>query len=147
MWTDVADHVVVETYPLAADFFTVQTLTFRTVYVFVALKHPRREIVHWNVTAHPTAAWVRQQIFEATPWGAAPRFLIHDRDRNYGGDFAMRARAIGIETVLTAVPRTSGERARGTGDRDDPPRVSRSSDRAQRGASPPSAPAVRHLLQ
>ena len=43
--------------------------------------------------------------------------------------------------------RTSGERARGTGDRDDPSRVSRTSDRAQRGASPPSAPAVRDLLQ
>lgn len=38
----------------AADFFTVQTLTFRTLYVFVLLGHQRRQIVHWNVTAHPT---------------------------------------------------------------------------------------------
>ena len=87
----------------AADFFTVQTLTFRTLYVFVVLGHQRREIVYWNVTAHPTAAWVWQQIIEATPWSTTPRFLIRDRDRGYGGDFVRRARAIGIQTVLTPV--------------------------------------------
>ena len=36
-------------------------------------------------------------------WGSAPRFLIRDRDRNYGGDFVRRARASGIETVLSPV--------------------------------------------
>jgi transposase InsO family protein len=87
----------------AADFLVVQTLTFRTLYVFVLLDHERREIVHWNVTAHPNADWVWRQIIEATPWGSAPRYLIRDRDRNYGGDFVRRARAIGIETVLSPV--------------------------------------------
>jgi transposase InsO family protein len=87
----------------AADFFTVQTLTFRTLYVFVLLGHERRHIVHWNVTAHPTAPWVWRQIIEATPWNTTPRFLIRDRDRSYGGDFVRRARAIGIETVLTPI--------------------------------------------
>ena len=65
----------------AADFFTVQTLSFRTLYVFVLLGHQRRQIVHWNVTAHPTAPWVWRQIIEGTPWGTTPRFLIRDRDR------------------------------------------------------------------
>ena len=87
----------------AADFFTVQTLTFRTLYIFVLLGHQRRQIVHWNVTAHPTAPWVWRQIIAATPWGAGPRFLIRDRDRSYGGDFALRARTIGIEPVLTPI--------------------------------------------
>ncbi len=87
----------------AADFFTVQTLTFRTLYVFVLLGHERRRIVHWNVTQHPTAPWVWRQLIQATPWGSVPRFLIRDRDRNYGGDFVRRARAIGIETVLTPI--------------------------------------------
>ena len=87
----------------AADFFTVQTLTFRTLYVFVVLGHGRRRIVHWNVTAYPNAEWVWRQIIEATPWGSRPRFLIRDRDRSYGGDFVRRAGAIGIETVLTPI--------------------------------------------
>ena len=59
--------------------------------------------MHFNVTAHPTAPWVWRQMLEATPWGQQPRYLIRDRDRSYGGAFIGKARAIGIETVLTAV--------------------------------------------
>jgi len=68
------------------DFFTVPTATFRVLFVFVVLSHPRRRIVHLNVTAHPTAAWTAQQLREAWPWDTAPRFVIHDRDRIYGVD-------------------------------------------------------------
>ena len=57
----------------AADFFTVPTLTFRTLYVFVVIAHERRQIMHVNVTDHPTAAWVWRQMIQATPWGTAPR--------------------------------------------------------------------------
>lgn len=67
--------------------------------VFVLLSHDRRRIVHWNVTAHPTAPWVWRQIVQATPWGSSPRFLIRDRDRSYGADFVARAAGIGIEAV------------------------------------------------
>ena len=87
----------------AADFFTVQTLTFKTLYVFFFFTHARRRIVHFNVTAHRTAPWVWRQLLEATPWGQQPRYLIRDRDRSYGGAFIGKARAIGIKTVLTAV--------------------------------------------
>jgi putative transposase len=42
--------------------------------------HGRRRIVHFNVTAHPAAAWVVQQLREAFPFETAPRHLIFDRD-------------------------------------------------------------------
>ena len=84
----------------ASDLFTVQTMTFRTLYVFFLIAHDRREIVYWNVTRHPTAPWVWRQLLQATPWGQRPRYLIRDRDACYG-DFVLRARAIRIETVLT----------------------------------------------
>ena len=87
----------------AADRFTVQTLTFRTLYVFVVIDHDRRRIRHWNVTEHPNAPWIWQQMIEATAWGQQPGFLIRDRDRSYGGDFIARARRLGIETILTPV--------------------------------------------
>ena len=96
----------------------VQTLTFQTLYVFFLIAHDRRPIVHFNVTDHPKAEWVWRQLIEATPWGEGPRFLIRDRDRSYGGDFVVRARRIGIETVLTpiATPQANGiaERLVGT---------------------------------
>jgi transposase InsO family protein len=87
----------------AADFFTVQTLTFKTLYVLLFITHDRRELVHLAVTAHPTAAWVWCQLIAATPWGRAPRYLVRDRDGAYGGDFVGRARGVGIETLLTPV--------------------------------------------
>jgi putative transposase len=85
----------------AADLLTVQTLTFRTLYVLFFISHGRRELVHVRVTAHPTAAWVWRQLIEATSWGRRPNHLIRDRDRVYGRDFASRAKALGIQTLLT----------------------------------------------
>jgi hypothetical protein len=46
----------------AADLLTVQTLTFRTVYVLVLVSHARRDLVHLNVSASPTAAGPSQRI-------------------------------------------------------------------------------------
>jgi transposase InsO family protein len=87
----------------AADLLTVQTLTFRTLYVLVFVSHARRELVHLNVTANPSAAWVWRQLIAATPWGRTPRYLVRDRDAVYGRDFVARARGLGTETVLTPV--------------------------------------------
>ncbi|MGD0948697.1 MAG: hypothetical protein ABSA52_14885 [Candidatus Binatia bacterium] len=50
----------------AMDFFTVPTLTFRLLYVLFVVQHARRKVLHVNVTAHPTAAWVSQQLREAS---------------------------------------------------------------------------------
>jgi hypothetical protein len=77
----------------AADLFTVPTVTFKTLYVLVFIAHGRRELVHVNVTANPTAAWVWRQLIEATPWGQQPRHLLRDRDAVYGCDFRQRAGA------------------------------------------------------
>ena len=87
----------------AADLLTVQTLTVKTLYVLVFVRHARRELVHLNTAASPTAAWVWRQVIAATPWGRTPRFLIRDRDAVYGRDFAPRARRLGIATVFTPI--------------------------------------------
>jgi putative transposase len=46
---------------IACDFFTVPTVTFRNLFVFVVLHHGSRQILHVNVTAHPTAEWTAQR--------------------------------------------------------------------------------------
>ncbi len=84
------------------DFFTVPTATFRILYVFVMLSHDRRHIVHFNVTAHPTAQWTAQQLFEAFPFDTAPRYLLRDRDAIYGDMVQRRIKSLGIEEVVTA---------------------------------------------
>jgi transposase InsO family protein len=87
----------------AADLLTVQTLTFRTLYVLAFIAHDRRELVRVNVTATPTAAWVWHQLIEATPWGQTPRHLLHDHDAVYGRDFRQRARRIGMDAMATPI--------------------------------------------
>jgi hypothetical protein len=74
----------------AADLLTVPTLTFKTLYVLVFIAHGRRELVHVNMTANPTAAWVWRQLIEATPWGTKPQHLLRDRDAVYGRDHHIR---------------------------------------------------------
>ncbi|MGB5603653.1 MAG: hypothetical protein WBO14_14585 [Gammaproteobacteria bacterium] len=69
---------------VSLDFFTVPTATFRILYVFLVLRHDRREVVHFNVTEHPTAQWTAQQMVEAFPWDPAPSHLLRDRDKIYG---------------------------------------------------------------
>jgi transposase InsO family protein len=82
---------------------TVQTLTFKTLYVLVFIAHRPRELVHADVTANPTAAWVWRQLVEATPWGRKPRHLLRDRDAVYSRDFRAHANRIGIDAIATPV--------------------------------------------
>ena len=49
----------------AFDFFIVPTVTFQLLYCFFVIEHGRRRILHFNVTRHPTAEWVVQQLREA----------------------------------------------------------------------------------
>jgi transposase InsO family protein len=84
------------------DFFVVPTLTFKVLYVFIVLSHDRRRILHVNVTRHPTAKWTAHQILEAFPYDEAPRFLHRDRDSIYGPAFRHRAKALGIDEVISA---------------------------------------------
>jgi len=68
----------------AIDFFTVITLGFQVLYVFLVLDHARREVRHFAVTAHPSMEWVIQQLREAMPFGEQPRYLFRDNDGIYG---------------------------------------------------------------
>src|SRR5947209_5971906 len=92
------------------DFFTVPTIRFQILYVFLVLAHDRRRILHFAVTAHPTAEWSIQQLREAFPWDSAPQYLLRDRDRIFGKEFVDQVKAMGIKQVLSA-PRSPWQRA------------------------------------
>ena len=95
---------------VSIDFFTVPTIRFQVLYVFLVLAHDRRRIVHFNVTAHPTAEWTGQQLRNAFPFDQLPRYLLRDRDAIFGQDFREQVRDMGIEEVLSA-PRSPWQRA------------------------------------
>ena len=87
---------------VSIDFFTVPTITMKILFVFLVLEHRRRQVLHFNVTEHPSAAWTSQQIVEAFAEREAPRYLIRDRDGVYGHDVRLRIASLQIEEVLTA---------------------------------------------
>jgi transposase InsO family protein len=80
----------------AIDMCVVPTLTFDLLFAFLVLGHGRRQLLWFEVTRHPTAQWLAQQITEAFPWTSAPTYLVRDNDGAYGHVFTSRVRAMGI---------------------------------------------------
>ena len=87
---------------VSVDFFTVPTFRFQILYVFLVLAHDRRRILHFGVTAHPTAEWTAQQLREAFPWDSAPRYLPRDRDQIFGKAFVDQVKAMDVKQVFSA---------------------------------------------
>src|SRR3989304_3389970 len=82
--------------------FVVCAATFRLLYVLFVIRHLRRQIVHFNVTEHPTAAWVIQQIREAFPYGTAPKYFIFDRDSIFSAEVVGTVKAVGANPTRTS---------------------------------------------
>ena len=87
----------------AMDFFSVPTVTFGVLYGFFIIAHDRRRILHYNVTRHPTSAWIVQQLREAFPYEPATQFLILDHDSKYGTEVSVAIRSMNIKAVRTAI--------------------------------------------
>jgi transposase InsO family protein len=87
---------------VSIDFFTVPTLSLKVLFVFIVLEHGRRQVLHFNVTEHPTAAWTAQQIVAAFEDRDAARYLLRDRDSIYGNEVRLRIASLGSKEILTA---------------------------------------------
>ncbi len=87
----------------ACDFLQAYDVFFRPIFALVFIELATRKVRLAATTRFPSQAWVTQQLRNATPLGAAPRFLIRDRDGKFGADFDALARATGIRVVRTAV--------------------------------------------
>lgn len=87
---------------IGLDLFTVPTATFRILFVLIIISHARRQIMHFNVTAYPTAEWTARQLVEACGIDEQPGYLVRDRDAIYGRVFRRQAKALGIKEVPTA---------------------------------------------
>ena len=86
----------------AMDFFTVPTASFRLLYVLFVIRHGRRDIAHWNITEHPSARWVSQQLREAFPHNSTSRYLVFDRDAIFSAEVARAVRSMSIEPTRTS---------------------------------------------
>jgi len=90
---------------LACDFFTIETLFLRTIYVVFFIEVDTRRVHFAGCTAHPKAAWVTQQVRQLV-WeleGRDPplRFFIRDNDRKYTASFDHVFRSAGMKVIRT----------------------------------------------
>ena len=86
----------------AMDFFTVPTVRLRMLYCFFVIHHGRRRILHFGATYNPTSQWVIQQLREAFPFDAAPRFFIFDRDSIFSSAVVDFIKSMGTKPCRTA---------------------------------------------
>jgi len=88
------------------------------LYVFVVIEHGTRRLAHFNVTAHPSAAWTLQQLREVVADTDHHKYLIHDRDSIFARHLDESIRALGLEVLLSpfATPKANAicERLIGT---------------------------------
>ncbi len=87
----------------ACDFLQAYDVFFRPLFALVFIELATRKVVLAATTRSPSCAWVTQQLRNATPFGAAPRFLVRDRDDKFGLAFDELARVTGIRVIRTAV--------------------------------------------
>ena len=87
----------------ACDFFTVQTVTFRTLFVFFIIAHERPAARAPECDRPSTGPVDLAPAHRRHAWGSGPRFLLRDRDRAYGREFVEHVKHLGIETILTPI--------------------------------------------
>jgi len=92
---------------LACDFFHVDTVTLRRLYVLFFIDLERRKVFLARVTAHPAGAWVTQQARNLATsledQGRAVRFLARDRDAKFVGPFDEVMRSTGARVIKAPV--------------------------------------------
>lgn len=91
---------------LAVDFFHVDTVRLKRLYVAFVIEHGTRQVHLLGVTANPTGAWAAQlaRNLAADLEEAGRRFthLIRDRDAKFTAAFDAVFDSIGIDVALTA---------------------------------------------
>ena len=90
---------------MACDFFTVETVWLRTLYVLFFIEHGSRRVRLAGVTAHPDGVWMRQQARNLAVEERLEniRFLLHDRDAKFSGPFDEILRGEGVRVIKTPV--------------------------------------------
>ena len=90
---------------LACDFFTVETITLKRLYVLFFIEIGTRRVHFAGITTNPNGFWTTQQarqlVWKLGEMKRTFRFLIHDRDTKFTRSFDNVFRSVGIEIVRT----------------------------------------------
>ena len=90
---------------VVSDFFSVDTVFLRRLYVLLYMELATRRIVWFAVTTNPDGAWVTQQSRNLV-WkldGSPIRFVIHDHDAKFAGPADAVLQAEGMRVIKTPI--------------------------------------------
>ncbi len=136
---------------IACDFFCVETIRLKTLYVLMFIELQTRRVFVTASTVHPDSAWVTQQArnLSIDGDGRAPpvRFLIHDRDSKFSGSFDEVFRSAGTEVILSPIRAPNANAFAERWVRHDPSGVSGLDADPRAPAPGPGAPDLRGALQ
>jgi transposase InsO family protein len=91
-----ANHIV------GIDFMVVRTVFFKPIYVFIAISHVRRKIVHFAVSSKPHSQWAIQQLRETFAFDDSNKYVIRDNDAIFSEDFKQHVKHFGLKDTPTA---------------------------------------------
>ena len=74
------------------DLLVVRTIFFKAIYVFIAISHDRRKILHFAVSSNPHSQWAIQQLRETFAFDETTKYVIRDNDKIFSEDFKQHIR-------------------------------------------------------
>ena len=90
---------------LACDFFTIETIWLKTVYVLFFIELGTRQVHFAGITTHPNQIWVTQQarqlVWKLYHRESPLRFLIHDNDSKFSKSFDIVFHSEGFHVIHT----------------------------------------------
>lgn len=84
------------------DFFVARTIFFKAIYVFVAISHDKRKILHFGITSSPHAEWAFQQLRGTFAFDVTTKYVIRDNDKIFSEDIKLHIKRFGLEDTPTA---------------------------------------------
>ena len=89
-------------YIVGIDFLVVRNIYFKAIYVFVAISHDRRKILHFAVSSKPHSQWAIQQLRETFGFDQTTKYVIRDNDSIYSDEFKAHIPKFGLKDKPTA---------------------------------------------